>query len=260
VFAWSYEEIPGIDLRIVEHEITTYLDAKTKWQKLHLINPKKATTIKAEVEKMFNVGFIYHVQLTQCIDFRDLNKACPKDNFPMLFIDQIVDECVGCEAFYFIYGFLGYNQIKIKLEDQHKISFICSWGTFSYRKIPFGLKNAGATFQWAMSFSYHDLKHVVEDYLDLASSESTIGMVLVQEDDFLSEYMIYYLSRGLVGPELNYSHVEKIALATVHAVQRFCHYILFHKTTIIVIVNPFQYVLTRCVIGRKISRWIAILQ
>jgi hypothetical protein len=69
--------------------------------------------------------------------------------------------------------------------------------------------------------------------LYLAAAESTIGMVLVQEDDFLSEYVIYYLSRGLVGLELNYSHIEKLALAVVHAVQWFCHYVLFHKTTVI---------------------------
>jgi hypothetical protein len=76
-------------------------------------------------------------------------------------------------------------------------------------------------------------------------AESTIGMVLVQEDHFLSEYVIYYLSRGLVGLELNYSHVEKLALVAIYDVQRFCHYILFRKTTVIVVVNPFQYVLTR---------------
>jgi hypothetical protein len=96
--------------------------------------------------------------------------------------------------------------------------------------------------------------------LYLAVAESTIGMVLVQEDDFLSEYVIYYLSQGLVGPELNYSHIEKLALAAVHAVQRFRHYVLFRKTTVISIVNLFQYMLTRRVIGRKISRWIVILQ
>jgi hypothetical protein len=96
--------------------------------------------------------------------------------------------------------------------------------------------------------------------LYLATEESTIGMVLVQEDDILEENVIYYLIQGLVGLELNYSHVEKIAFATVHVVQRFCHYILFPKTTIIAIVNLFQYVLTRRVIGENISRWIFILQ
>jgi hypothetical protein len=96
--------------------------------------------------------------------------------------------------------------------------------------------------------------------LYLAIAESTVGMVLVQEDDSFSEYVIYYLSRGLVGPELKYSHLKKLALAAVHAVQRFRHYILFCKTTIVTVVNPFQYMLTRRVISGKISRWMAILQ
>jgi hypothetical protein len=80
--------------------------------------------------------------------------------------------------------------------------------------------------------------------LYLAAMASTISMVLVQEDNFLLEYVIYYLSRGLVGPKLNYSHIEKLALVVVNVVQWFYHYILFHKTTIISIVNLFQYVLT----------------
>jgi hypothetical protein len=183
VFAWSYEEMPGIDLKIVEHEITTYLDAKPVRQKLHPVNPRKAAAIKTEVEKLLKAGFIYPIHLTQwvsnpvsvdkkqgtirvCTDFRDLNKACPKDNYPTPFIDQIIDECAGCEAFSFMDGFSGYNQIQIKPEDQHKTTFICPWGTFAYRKMPFGLKNAGATFQRAMSFAFHDLKHIVEAYLD----------------------------------------------------------------------------------------------
>jgi hypothetical protein len=79
--------------------------------------------------------------------------------------------------------------------------------------------------------------------LYLVVAKLSIGMVLVQEDDFLSEYVIYYLSQGLVGIELNYSHIEKLVLAVVHAIQQFRHYIMFHKTTVIVVVNMFQYVL-----------------
>jgi hypothetical protein len=68
-------------------------------------------------------------------------------------------------------GFSGYNQIHIKPEDQHKTDFICPWDTFVYRKMHFFLKNVGSTFQWAMSFTFHDLKHIVKEYLDdLASS------------------------------------------------------------------------------------------
>jgi hypothetical protein len=85
-------------------------------------------------------------------------------------------------------------------------------------------------------------------------------MVLVQEDDELHEHVIYYLSQNLVGPERNYSHIEKTALAVVNVVQRLRHYILLCKTTVVANVNPFQYILTRCIIGRKYNKWIVILQ
>ena len=87
--------------------------------------------IKAKIEKLLNASFIYHVPLMEwvsnpilvdkqqgmiriCTDFRDLNRACPKDNFPTPFINQILDECVGSEVFSFMDGFLGYNHIQIK--------------------------------------------------------------------------------------------------------------------------------------------------
>ena len=106
------------------------------------------------------------------MDFRDLHKACPKDNFLTPFIDHILDECMGSEVFSFMGGFLGYNQIQIKLEDRYKLTFICPWGTFSYRKMPFCLKNTVATFQRAMNFAFHDLKHIVEAYLDDIAAHS----------------------------------------------------------------------------------------
>jgi hypothetical protein len=106
------------------------------------------------------------------MDFRDLKKACPKENFSTPFIDQILDECAGSEVFYFMDEFLGYNQVQIKPEDQHKTKFICPWGTFSYQKIPFDLKKFGATFQRAMTFSFQDLKHIVKYYLDDLAAHS----------------------------------------------------------------------------------------
>jgi hypothetical protein len=118
----------GINPCIVEDKIRTYLDAKHVRQRIRAINPRKAPAIKEEVEKLLNAGFIYPVPLTEwvsnpipvnkkkgticvCMDFHDLNKDFPKDNFPTPFIDQILDECVGREIFYFMDGFSGYNQI-----------------------------------------------------------------------------------------------------------------------------------------------------
>ena len=95
-----------------------------------------------------------------------MNRACPKDNFPIPYIDQIIDNCARSVIFSFMDVFSGYNQIEILLSDQHNMTFIFPWGTFFYRKLPFGLKNVGATFQPAMSCAFHDIKHVVEPYLD----------------------------------------------------------------------------------------------
>ena len=69
-----------------------------------------------------------------------------------------------------------YNQIQIKPEDQHKTAFICPWGTFAYRKMPFGLKNTGATFQWEMTLIFHDLKSIIEVFLDDLAAHSRMRM------------------------------------------------------------------------------------
>jgi hypothetical protein len=95
-----------------------------------------------------------------------MNKDFSKDNFPNSFIDHIVGECVGCEVFSFMDFFSSTTRFKSNPKDQNKMAFICPWGTFTYMKIPFGLKNFGATFQRAMSFTFHDLKHIAETYLD----------------------------------------------------------------------------------------------
>jgi hypothetical protein len=146
------------------HEIKTYPDINLVRQKLHPVHPKKIVAIKAEVENLLKSGFIYPAPLTKWVsniilvtkkqgtihtyvDYRDLNKACPKDNYPTPFIDKIIDNCTVSVIFSFMDGFLGYNQIDILPVDQHKTAFIFSWGTFVYRKLPFGLKNVGATFQ-----------------------------------------------------------------------------------------------------------------
>ena len=79
----------------------------------------------------------------------------------------------------------------------------------------------------------------------MVMSQEKVGMVLVQEDEELHEHVIYYLIQNLVDAELHYTHVENIALATIHAVQRLRHYILLRQTLVITHINPFQFVLTR---------------
>ena len=106
------------------------------------------------------------------IFFLDLNWACPKNNSPTPYINQIINNCVGSVIFSFMDGFSSYNQIEILPFDQHKTTFICPWGTFRYKKLPFGLKNVGAMFQHTMSYAFHDIKHIVGPYLDDLPSHS----------------------------------------------------------------------------------------
>ena len=81
-----------------------------------------------------------------CVDFTDLNKACPKDDFLLPHIDQLVDSTVGCEVLNFLDAYSGYHQINMCLDDEEKIVFITPFGIFCYVKMSFGLKNAGASF------------------------------------------------------------------------------------------------------------------
>ena len=106
-------------------------------------------------------------KVRMCINFRDLNKASPKDDFPLPHIDILVDNTMGHALLLFMDGFSGYNQIKMAPKDMEKTSFITPWGTYCYKVIPFGLKNADATYQRAATTLLRDLIHKeVEVYVD----------------------------------------------------------------------------------------------
>ena len=115
-----------------------------------------------EVTKLLTAGFILEVHYPEWlanvvlvkkvngkwrmrVDFIDLNKACPKDSFPLPRIDQLVDSTAGHKLLTFMNAFSGYNQIKVAKEDQEKTAFITNQGLYCYKVMPFGLKNAGAT-------------------------------------------------------------------------------------------------------------------
>ncbi|XP_028117463.1 uncharacterized protein K02A2.6-like [Camellia sinensis] len=113
-------------------------------------------------------------QIRVCVDFRDLNKACPKNEFPLPHVDTLVDSTAGHRMFSFMDGFSGYNQIKMAPEDAEKTTFKMPLGNFFYTVMPFGLKNAGATYQRVMTAVFHDMLHYkVEVYMDDLVVKST---------------------------------------------------------------------------------------
>ena len=101
------------------------------------------------------------------IDFTDLNKACPKDPFPMLKIDQLVDATIGHPRINFLDAFQGYHQIPLTLDDQEKTAFVTPIGNYHYKVMPFGLKNAGSTYQRMMTMKFESqLEKNIEIYID----------------------------------------------------------------------------------------------
>lgn len=102
-----------------------------------------------------------------CIDYTNLNKECPKDPFPLPRIDQVIDSTAGCELLSFIDAYSGFNQIPLYPPDQIKTAFITPHGVYCYVTMPFGLKNASATYQRCMQRCLHDqIGKNVQVYID----------------------------------------------------------------------------------------------
>ena len=96
-------------------------------------------------------------EIRLCVDFRNLNRASDKDNYHVPPMEQLLQMVLGSELFSLLDDFSGYNQVLVVEEDRLKTTFRTKWGTFSYRRMPFGLINAGATFQRAMDIAFHGL-------------------------------------------------------------------------------------------------------
>ena len=153
-------------------------------QKIRQINTKLASMVKKELEKMLAARIIAPTRhstwcsnlvvvrkknrsLRICIDFRNLNTACQKNNYPLPNMETLLQRVTGSSMMSMLDGFSGYNQVVIQEEDRHKTTFTTPWGTFEYLRMPFGLLNAGATFQRAMDYAFKELiGKIIEIYQD----------------------------------------------------------------------------------------------
>jgi hypothetical protein len=168
MFAWCPADMPGIPRELAEHELKIFPNAKPVKQSMRRYNPEKAKSMGEEINRLLEAKFIKEIKeatwlsppvmvekkdtkiYRMCIDFTALNKHCPKDYFPLPRIDQIIDSTMGCERLSFLDAYSGYNQIRLKVEDEDKTAFITPHGVYCYMTMPFRLKNAGATYQWCM--------------------------------------------------------------------------------------------------------------
>ena len=146
------------------HKLNVFSSAKPVKQRVRRSHPDRHQIIQAEVDNLLKVGFIKEVKYPEwlanvvvvpkkggkwrvCVDYMDLNHACPKDNFPLPHIDHIVDVSTEHGMLSFLDAFSGYHQIPMHPPDVEKTSFITPHRLFCYNVLPFGLKNARATYQ-----------------------------------------------------------------------------------------------------------------
>ena len=163
MFAWDACDAPGIDPAFICHHLNVHSTITPKKQPPHRPSREHADAIRDEVAKLKRARAIKEVFYPEwlantvvakkksgkwwvCVDFTDLNKACPKDPFPMPRIDQLVDATASHPQMSFLDAFQGYHQILLALEDQEKTAFVTPIGNYHYKVMPFGLKNAGSTY------------------------------------------------------------------------------------------------------------------
>ncbi|KAM2257156.1 hypothetical protein ACFXTI_047429 [Malus domestica] len=152
--------------------------------------------MKAEVEKLKGIGFVREVNYPtwvsnvvlvkknptkeslllqkvlwrMCVDYIDLNKGCPNDSFPLSLIDRLIDSTAGCELLSFMDAYSGYNKILMNPPDQEHTAFTTDSELYCYKVMPFGLKNAGATYQRLVNLMFakqigKSMKVYVDDML-----------------------------------------------------------------------------------------------
>ncbi|XP_063948153.1 uncharacterized protein LOC135152236 [Daucus carota subsp. sativus] len=184
VFAWSHEDMVGIDPAVMCHHLNVDPSKKGARQKRRPISGERAEALQEEVDRLLKAGLVkesfYPKWLANpvlvkkpngkwrtCIDFTDLNKACPKDSFPLPRIDQLVDSTAGHTLLSFMDAYSGYNQIPMYEPDQEHTSFITDRGLYCYIGMPFGLINAGATYQRLVNMMFKDqIGKTMEVYVD----------------------------------------------------------------------------------------------
>nr|GEX86391.1 reverse transcriptase domain-containing protein [Tanacetum cinerariifolium] len=361
IFAWKHANMTGVPRHIAEHCLNVREGCSPVRQKKKGQAADRNQAIQEEVKKLVEAEIMrevhYHNWLSNpvvvkkhddswrmCVDFKDLNKACPKDDYPLPEIDWKVESLCGFPFKCFLDAYKCYHQIQMATEDEEKTAFITSQGIFCYAKMPFGLKNAGETYQRLVDKVFHkQIGRNLEVYVDdlviksctedeivrdieetfktlreinmklnpkkcafgveegmflgykvnakglkvspdklkkafkqmkkliaelpmltsqmekeelivyLATAKDAVSAVLMTERE-AKQMPIYFVSRTLRGPKLNYTSIEKLVLTLVHASKLLKIYFQAHPI-IVITDQPIQQILSRSEVAGRLQKW-----
>nr|GEX88902.1 reverse transcriptase domain-containing protein [Tanacetum cinerariifolium] len=325
IFAWQPFDMTEVPRSVVEHRLNVREGCPPVRQKKRGQAPERTKAIQTEVKKLVEVKIMrevyYHDWLSNpvlvkkhegswrmCVDFTDLNKACPHDCYPLPKIDWKVESLYGYPFKCFLDAYKGYHQIKMVATDEEKTTFHTGHGVYCYTKMTFGLKNAGATYQRLMDKAFENqIGRNIEVYVDdlvvkshtetemsdfrwtteaeqafqqlkqhlsalpllaapkpreelimyLSATYGAISAVLMT-DRGTAQTPVYFISRELQGPELNYSPIEKLVLSLVFAAKRLRRY--FQAYPIAVITDqPIKQVMSRPDVAGRLQKWSIML-
>ncbi|KAL0427411.1 UNVERIFIED_CONTAM: Retrovirus-related Pol polyprotein from transposon gypsy [Sesamum latifolium] len=298
MFAWSSSNFKGIDPEVIVHRLNVDPMIRPVKQNKRAFGAERNHIIEEEVNKLLDAGYVSEVQYTDrlanvvvvpkasgkwrmCTDFTDLNKACPKDPYPLPRIDLFVDSTTRYELFSMMDAYQGYHQIFMAEEDRIKTSFITDYGIYCYNT--FGIIRAYAmklnptkcTFRvrggkfLGYMVSERGLKanrekievitrlqspRMLKEVQKLtAVSEEAISSALVQEQEKTQNH-VYYISKMLQGAKKRYPQIEKLALALIVTARKLRSYFQSHK--VIVLTNhPLRQIMTRPDASGRLVKW-----
>nr|GEV25675.1 reverse transcriptase domain-containing protein [Tanacetum cinerariifolium] len=272
--AWKLSNIKGINPEFCTHKILMKEDFKPAVQHQRRVNPKIYDVIKQEVLKLLDAGLIYPIS-----DIPWLNEATRKDHFPLPFMDQMLERLAENQYYCFLDGFSGYFQIPIDLKDQEKTTFTCPYGTFAYRRMPFGLCNVPGMFQRCMMALFHDMfEKTMEVFMDdfsfweFFSSLSLPFRNDVEKDmpfelmcdanDFAISVVLGQCQEKHFRP-IHYASktmTEKEMLVVVYAFEKFWSYLIMNKSIVYTDHSALKYLFAMKDSKARLLRWVLFLQ